>query len=205
MDLDQLPRLVAEHLRLTALSVGAAALVGIPIGILLSHFRAVAAPSLGVINVCQTMPSLALLGFLVPLLGIGIVPAVTALFLYALLPIVRATYTGVRTVGPELLEVADALGMTPVQRLRHVEIPLAVPHILAGIRTATVINVGTATLSALIGAGGLGEPIFRGIATVNAGLILTGAVPAAVLALLLDGLFAQLERLLLPRGLDRVR
>ncbi len=205
MDLDQLPRLVLEHLRLTGISVGAAVGVGVPIGILLSHFRLIAAPSLGLINVCQTMPSLALLGFLVPLLGIGIVPAVSALFLYALLPIVRATYTGVRTIAPDLVEVADALGMTAVQRLRHVEIPLAVPHILSGIRTATVINVGTATLSALIGAGGLGEPIFRGIATVNAQLILMGAVPAAALALTLDGSFALLERVLLPRGLERVR
>jgi osmoprotectant transport system permease protein len=205
MGYDELPRLLLEHIRLTAISVTAAAAVGIPFGILLAHVPAIAGPCLGLINICQTLPSLALLGFLIPLLGIGVLPAVTALFLYALLPIVRATYTGVRTVGPELIEVAEALGMTALQRLRHVELPLAVPHVLAGLRTSTVINVGTATLSALIGAGGLGEPIFRGIATVNSRLILMGAIPAAGLALTLDGAFALLERVLLPRGLSRVR
>ena len=193
------------HLKLVAISLLAAALVGIPLGVLAAHRRSLAAAVLGITGVLQTIPSLALLAFLVPILGqIGEVPALVALFLYSLLPIVRNTYTGLTTIPPNLREAADALGLSSAAQLFRVSLPLASPSIMAGLKTSAVINVGTATLAAFVGAGGLGEPILRGMQTLNNGLILQGAVPAALLALAVQGLFELLDRVAIPKGL-RIR
>ena len=146
----------------------------------------------------QTIPSLALLAMLIPILGLGQVPAIVALFLYSLLPIVRNTLTGITTIDPLLREVAEGMGMTARERLRHVEIPLALPTILAGIKTAAIISIGTATLAAFVGAGGLGEPIVTGLNLNDHNLILQGAIPAAVLAIVTEFLFEWLERSLTP-------
>lgn len=193
------------HLKLVALSLLAAALVGIPLGVLAAHRRPLAAAVLGITGVLQTIPSLALLAFLIPILGqIGEVPALIALFLYSLLPIVRNTYTGLTSIPPNLQEAAEALGLSPAAQLFRVSLPLASPSIMAGLKTSAVINVGTATLAAFVGAGGLGEPILRGMQTLNNGLILQGAVPAALLALAVQGLFELLDRVAIPKGL-RIR
>jgi osmoprotectant transport system permease protein len=158
---------------------------------------------LGAVGVVQTIPSLALLVFMIPLLGIGAAPAVAALFLYGLLPIVRNTHAGLAGISPELRESALALGLPSLARLRLVELPLAAPAILAGVKTSAVITIGTATLGALIGAGGYGQPILTGIRLASVPLILEGAVPAALLALLAQGAFDLAERVLVPRGLRR--
>ncbi len=179
-------RRTLEHLWLTGVSVALAILVGVLTGILLTRYTRWSKPVLGVANVVQTIPSIALLGFFIPLLGIGALPAIIALFLYALLPIIRNTYTGIQDVDPAIVEAGRGMGLTNFQLLTKVELPLALPTLFAGIRTAAVINVGVATLCALIAAGGLGEFIFNGIALNNSLLILTGAVPAALLAILLD-------------------
>jgi osmoprotectant transport system permease protein len=149
------------------------------------------------------MPGIALLAFMIPLLGIGVVPALVALFLYSLYPILRNTYTGVRDAAPDAVESAGALGMTPWQVLRYVRLPLASPIIMAGIRTAAVIGVGTATLAAFIGAGGLGDPIVAGLALSDTRMILFGAIPAAALALVVDAALGLVERVLTRRVLGR--
>ena len=190
-----------EHLALVGFSLLAAIMVAIPLGILAAAVPWLEAPVLGVVSVAYTIPALALLVFMLPLLGIGAAPALAALFLYSLLPIVRNTHAGLRGIAPELRDSALALGLPPSVRLRRVELPLASPSILAGIQTSAVINVGTATLGALVGAGGYGQPILTGIRLDNLGLILEGAVPAAVLALLVQGLFSLLGRVVIPRGL----
>ena len=193
-------RLTVEHLYLTGIAMGLAILIGVSLGILLSRFRWLATPILGTASVIQTIPSLAILGFMIPLLGIGVRPAIAALFLYALLPIIRNTYTSVIGVEPALIESATGMGMMRRQVLVSVRLPLALPIIMAGIRTSTVICVGIATLCAFIGAGGLGTLIFRGISMVNNRIILAGAIPAALLALVLDFLLGRLEVLLSPKG-----
>lgn len=204
---NEIIRLTVEHMRLTVIAVGGAIMVSVPAGILLTRSRRLAAPVLGVASVIQTIPSLALFGLVIPILMafdlpiIGLVPGLLALFLYALLPILRNTYTGIRQVDPAILEAATGIGMTSRQVLWKVELPLSLSVIMAGIRTSTVISVGIATLAALIGAGGLGDLIFRGLRTINYKLMLGGAVPAAVLALVLDFLLARLETLLTPKGL----
>ncbi len=190
-----------QHLELVALSLLAAILLSIPLGILAARHAGLARIVLGVVAVLQTVPSLALLGLLIPLLGLGKPPAVAALFLYSLLPIVRNTYRGVSDIPSELLESADALGLTPGARLRRIELPLASRSILAGIKTAAVINVGTATLAAIIGAGGYGQPILTGIRLDRMDLILEGAVPAALLALAVQWMFDLSERIFVPAGL----
>jgi osmoprotectant transport system permease protein len=190
-----------KHLELVSLSLLAAVLVGIPLGILAARTPAIAGIVLAVTGVLQTIPSLALLAFLIPLLGIREKPALVALFLYSLLPIVRNTYVGLTTLPPSLVESAEALGLSPMTQLRRVSLPLASPAIMAGIKTSAVINVGTATLAALVGAGGLGDPIWRGMQTVNTALILQGAIPAALLALAVQGLFDLLDRVVVPYGL----
>jgi len=192
---------VAEHLALVAASLSAAILVAIPLGVAAARRRRLGAVLLAIAGVVQTIPSLALLVLLIPLLGIGTLPAVVALFLYSVLPIVRNTVTGLHEVPRPLLESADVLGLSWWARLLQIELPLASPAILAGVQTSAVINVGTATLGALIGAGGLGQPILTGIRLDDLGLILEGAVPAAVLALLAQGIFAGAGRRLVPRGL----
>jgi osmoprotectant transport system permease protein len=194
-------RRTLEHLGLVGLSLAAAALAGIPLGIAAFRRPRLGQALLGVVGVVQTIPSLALLVALIPLLGIGAWPALTALFLYGLLPIVRNTEAGLSGIAPELRESALALGLPPGARLRLVELPLASPSILAGVQTAAVINVGTATLGALVGAGGYGQPILAGIRLADPALILEGAVPAALLALAVQGGFSLLGRLVVPRGL----
>jgi osmoprotectant transport system permease protein len=193
----------ARHLLLVALSLGAAILVALPLGLLLERTPSLAEPAIRAAAVIETVPSIALLAFMIPLLGVGVWPALVALWLYGLYPIVRHTYSGVRDADPAAVHAARALGMTSGQVLRLVRTPLAAPSILAGIRTAAVLNVGTATLAAFIGAGGLGEPIATGLALADTRLILAGALPAAALALLVDGVLALVERHFTPAPLRR--
>lgn len=195
-------RLTLRHLELVGVSLVLALLVAVPLGLLLERLRRGAEGVIRGVGLLQTVPSIALLAFMIPVLGIGFVPAVVALFLYSLLPIVRNTYTGVRDADPVAVSAAIALGMTPRQALFQVRLPLAAPVILAGVRTAAVINVGTATLAAFIGAGGLGDPIVAGLALSDTRLILSGALPAAVLALLVDGGLEFVERRWTPKGLN---
>ncbi len=192
--LDEIRDQTIEHLILTIASMVLATTIGITIGILLTRFEKLSNPVLGIVGVIQTIPSLALLGFLLPVFGIGVTPAIIALFLYGLLPIVRNTYTGITEVDPSVKDASIGMGMTNAQLLRYVELPLAFPVILAGIRTATVINVGIATLCALIAAGGLGEFIFRGISLNNQHMILAGAIPASILAVLLDATIGFIQK-----------
>jgi osmoprotectant transport system permease protein len=192
--------LTLRHLLLVSASLAAAIALALPLGLALERSRGVAEPVIRGIGLLQTLPSIALLAFMIPLLGIGVFPALVALFLYSLYPILRNTYTGVRDAAPDAVGAAWALGMTPAQVLRHVRLPLAAPVIMAGIRTAAVINVGTATLAAFIGAGGLGDPIAAGLALSDTRMILSGALPAALLALLVDGVLGTCERLVTPGG-----
>jgi osmoprotectant transport system permease protein len=194
-------RRVAEHLVLVGASLSAAILVAVPLGVVAARRRRLGTAILATAGVVQTVPSLALLVLLIPFLGIGTLPAVTALFVYSVLPIVRNTVTGLRGIPVALLESADVLGLSSRARLLKVELPLASPSIMAGIQTSAVINVGTATLGALIGAGGLGQPILTGIRLDDLGLILEGAIPAALLAFAAQGLCAGAGRLIVPRGL----
>ena len=196
-----LARRTWRHLVLSAISLAAAALVAIPFALVLERRRRLAEPLVRVTGLLQTIPGIALLAFMIPLLGIGIIPALVALFIYSLYPIVRNTYSGVRDADPVAVNAAHALGMTPGQVLRLVRFPLAAPTIMAGVRTAAVINVGTATLAAFIGAGGLGEPIVAGLALSDTRMVLSGAIPAALLALIVDGLLALVERRTRPGGL----
>ena len=189
--------LTREHLVLVLVSTLLAVVIGVPLGIALTRRPRLARPVLGFANVVQTIPSLALFGFLIPLPligGIGARTAIAALVVYALLPILRNTYTGILSVDPAVIESAIGLGMTSGQRLRQVELPLALPVVLAGVRIATVISIGLATIAAAIGAGGLGVLIYRGVAIVDHRLILAGAVPAALLALAADAGLGLLER-----------
>jgi len=194
-------RNTAQHLKLVTLSLLAAVLIGIPLGVLAARSALFGSAILSLTGLLQTIPSLALLAVLIPVFGIGVIPALIALFLYSLLPIVRNTYVGLTTIPPPRSEVADAIGLSPAARLLRVRLPMASPAIMAGIKTSAVINVGTATLAALIGAGGLGEPILSGIQLRNNGLILQGALPAAVLALVVQKAFDLIDRLAIPKGL----
>ena len=187
----------ADHLTLVVLAMLIAMAIALPVGMLIVERPALRALSMGIANVFQTIPSLALFGLLIPIPfigGIGRRTAIVALVLYALLPILRNTYVGLSGIDPAVLEAAEAMGMTSVQILFRVRVPLALSVILAGIRTATVITIGVATIAAEIGAGGLGTFIFRGVALVSDALILAGAMPAALLALLADFLLGLLER-----------
>src|ERR1700760_2760029 len=190
---DKLLTQTLQHIGLTFISLIIAVLVGLPLGILIARKRKLSGSVLGIAGVLQTIPSIALLGFMIPLLGIGPKPAIVALFIYALLPIIRNTYTGILGVDAAVTEAATAMGMSKKQILLKVELPLAMPVILAGIRTATVINVGVATLASLIAAGGLGEFIFGGISLNNTNMILAGAIPAALLAIIFDFLLSRLQ------------
>jgi len=197
----RLARTTAEHLTLVAISLGAAIIFAIPLGILAFRRPRVGQAVLAAAGIAQTIPSLALFVFMIPLVGIGGPPALIALFLYSLLPIIRNTHAGLSGIPAPLRESAEALGLPRGTVLRRIELPLAARSIMAGIKTAAVINVGTATLGALIGAGGYGQPILTGIRLADTGLILEGAVPAALLALATQGLFELAERRLVPRGL----
>ncbi len=197
----RIARRSVEHLRLVGISLTLALLTALPLGIWAARHPRWQQWVLSATGLLQTLPSLAVFVFMIPLFGIGAKPAIAALFLYSLLPIVRNTHAGIIGIAPELRETAAAIGLSRRAQLYRVELPLALRSILAGIKTAAVINVGTATLGALIGAGGYGQPILTGIRLDNIGLILEGAVPAAVLALLVQGLFELIERALTPRGL----
>jgi osmoprotectant transport system permease protein len=192
-------RLTREHLLLVFASLAAGIVVAVPLGVFAARVEAAAQPILAVVGVIQTIPSLALLAFLIPLLGsIGTVPALIALFLYSLLPIVRNTHAGIEGVGRGMREAALALGPAPRDRLLLIELPLAAPGILAGIKTSAVIGVGTATIAAFIGAGGYGERIVQGLALNDNTTLLAGAIPAAGLALVIQGLFELIERFAFP-------
>jgi osmoprotectant transport system permease protein len=192
---------LGEHLTLVGISLGLSLVVAVPLGVLAARRRRVGQAVLAVVGVVQTIPSLALLVLMIPLLGIGTRPAIAALFLYGLLPIVRNTHAGLVGIAPDLRESADALGLPPLFRLLRVELPLAAPSILAGVKTSAVIAVGTATLGALVGAGGFGQPILTGIRLADTGLLLEGALPSAALALGVEAAFDGLERWVVPRGL----
>ena len=198
----QILQLTLEHLWLVGISMALAVAIGLPLGIVLTRRRALSKPIIGGANIVQTIPSLALFGFLLPLPWLGERAdrlAIAALTLYALLPVIRNTYTGILGVDPGVREAARGMGMTDWQVLRRVELPLAMGVILAGVRVATVITVGVATIAAAIGAGGLGEYIFRGLAMVNNQLILAGALPAAALALVADFSLGLVERAIKSR------
>ena len=191
----ELANALLEHIQISLIALFFAVLIAIPIGIYLTNKQRIAEPVIGASAVLQTIPSLALLGLLIPLFGIGKVPAIIALVAYALLPILRNTYTGIKEVDPSLREAATAMGMNNRKRLTKVELPLAMPVIMAGIRTSMVLIVGTTTLAALIGAGGLGDLILLGIDRNNTSLIILGAIPAALLALAFDFLLKKFEGL----------
>jgi osmoprotectant transport system permease protein len=191
-------RLTLRHVELVAGSLFVAILIAVPLGLVLERRANVAEGVIRGVGVLQTLPGIALLAFMIPLFGIGVVPSLVALILYSLYPIVRNTYSGVRDADPSAVAAARALGMTDRQILRQVRLPLAAPVIMAGIRTAAVIDVGTATLAAFIGAGGLGEPIVAGLALADTRMILTGAIPAALLALVVDAGLALVERRTTP-------
>ncbi|NTD97048.1 ABC transporter permease subunit [Agrobacterium tumefaciens] len=192
---DKLLNQTFQHLGLTFISLFLAVAVGLPLGIFIARKRKLSGSVLAVAGVLQTIPSIALLGFMIPILGIGAKPAIVALLIYALLPIIRNTYTGIVGISAEVKEAAIAMGMSKMQVLFKVELPLAMPVILAGVRTATVINVGVATLASYIAAGGLGEFIFGGISLNNTNMILAGAIPAALLAIILDAVLAAIQKM----------
>jgi osmoprotectant transport system permease protein len=198
---DDLIHSMGVHMQLVLLSMLFAIIVGIALGIMITRVKPLKGITLGAAGILQTIPSLAMLGFMIPLFGIGMKTAVVALFLYSLLPIIRNTYTGITDVDQSIVEAARGMGMKNWQILFRVQLPLALSVIMAGIRTAAVINVGTATLAAFIGAGGLGEFIFLGIQRNIEALTLLGAIPAAILALVLDYLLGLLERVTTPKGL----
>lgn len=199
--LGRLLRYTLEHALLVGLSLSAAVLVAVPLGILAAYRRQLGQILLAVVGILQTIPALALLVFMIPFLGIGAGPALMALFLYSLLPIVRNTHAGITGIPIHLRESAEALGLPAGARLRRIELPLALPTLLAGIKTAAVINVGAATLGALVGAGGYGQPILAGIRLDDTALILEGAVPAALFALGAQWLFERVEQWVVPRGI----
>ncbi|PIC56693.1 glycine/betaine ABC transporter [Sporosarcina sp. P12(2017)] len=189
------------HIQLVFFSMILAVVIAVSLGILITRVPKLKTGVLGAAGIMQTIPSLAVLGFMIPIFGIGVKTAIAALFLYSLLPIMRNTYTGIKDVDPATIEAAKGMGMTSMQILFKVELPLAIPIIMAGIRTAAVINVGNATLAAFIGAGGLGDFIFLGITRGIDGLILLGAIPAAILAIALETFFSAVERWTTPKGL----
>ena len=188
-----------QHIELTFVALFFSIIIAVPLGIILTRYRKLAEAVIGVTAVAQTIPSLALLGVMIPLLGIGFLPAIVALTIYGLMPIVRNTYTGIVGVNPAAIEAGIGMGMTPNQVLMMVEIPLSLSVIMAGIRTSTVLIIGVATLAALIGAGGLGDMIFKGISMSSNELILAGAIPAALLALIFDYSFKWIEIKVTPR------
>ncbi|MBX3188130.1 MAG: ABC transporter permease subunit [Labilithrix sp.] len=199
--LDVIARHGPRHVLLVLVAVALSTLVGVPLGVLAHGRRRLGAVVLGGAGIVQTIPSLALFCFLIPLFGIGVVPALVALFLYGLLPIVRNTHAGLASIPDDLREAAVAIGLTRSERLREVELPLASRTIVAGIKTSAVVAVGTATIAAFIGAGGFGEPISTGLSLNDVPMILEGAIPAAGLALVVEALFGFLERAIVPKGL----
>nr|WP_291958706.1 ABC transporter permease [Mahella sp.] len=175
--------------------------IGVPAGILITRVNKLSSTVIGIANAIQAVPSLALLGFLIPFLGIGTVPAIVMVFLYSLLPIIKNTYTGLSNVDSAMIEAGRGMGMTDSQLMRMVQLPLALPVIMAGVRISAVTGVGLTTLAALIGAGGLGQFIYRGISMVNNQMIVAGAIPAMILALLVDFALGLVEKAVTPKGL----
>jgi osmoprotectant transport system permease protein len=192
-----------EHLFLSFVSIAIASLIAVPLGILLTRNQKAAETVIGVTGIFQTIPSLALLAFMLPIFGIGTTPAIIALTVYALLPILRNTYTGILGVEKSAVEAGKGMGMTSFQILYMVELPLSLPIIMAGIRTATVLTIGVAALAAFIGAGGLGDLIFRGLQMMRNELVLAGAIPAALLAIFFDFVLRWLEVKATPKGLKK--
>lgn len=187
-----------QHVQITLFAIGIAIVIGVPLGILISYIRPLNKPVLGFANVMQAIPSIALLGFLVPFLGIGERPAIFMVVVYSLLPIIKNTATGLASINPETVEAAKGIGMTRFQILLKVKLPLALPVIMAGVRISAVTSVGLVTIAAFIGAGGLGYIIYSGIRTVNSNLILSGAIPACLLALAVDWVGGLVERVVTP-------
>ncbi|ANU15554.1 glycine/betaine ABC transporter [Planococcus halocryophilus] len=190
-----------EHMYLSFVAVAVGIAIALPLGILITRYRRYAESIIGVTAVFQTIPSLALFGFLVPILGIGSPTALIALIIYALLPILRNTYAGIAGVDGSTIEAGRGMGMTRTQILRQIELPLALPFIMAGIRTATVLTVGIATLATFVGAGGLGDIIYRGLQSYNNSLVLAGALPVALLAIGFDQILKWIEKRATPKGL----
>ncbi|APR35005.1 ABC transporter permease [Paraburkholderia sp. SOS3] len=204
----ELLQLTLQHCYLVGSAVGCAIIAGVPLGILMSRYEWLAAPLLGIATVILTLPSIALFGLMIPVFsrfgaGIGAVPAITAVFLYSLLPIMRNTYLALRNVDGGIKEAGIGIGMTSWQRLRLVELPLAVPLILAGVRTAVVMNIGVMTIAAVIGAGGLGSLIIRAIGQSSMMKLLVGAVLVSMLAIVADLLLQALQRALTPKGMQK--
>ncbi|MBM4763567.1 ABC transporter permease [Bacillus sp. B15-48] len=194
-----------EHLYISMIAVGLGILIAVPLGVLLTRFPKGANVVMGLLGIIQTVPSFAILAFFIPLLGVGKVPAIVALFFYAVLPILRNTYTGVNGVKKSLLEAGRGMGMTGWEQIRLVEIPLAIPIIMAGIRLTTVYLIGWATLAAYIGAGGLGDYIFSGMSLYQTEFILAGAIPVTLLALFADLLLGKIEKSITPTGLKKMK
>jgi len=194
-------KLTFDHIEITLIAVSISTVIGVAIGIFITRHQRVAGAIIGIAGILYTIPSLALFGMLIPFIGIGLKPTLIALILYSQLALIRNTFVGIVHIDPSIREAGKGMGMSNWQFLRMVEIPVALPVIMAGIRTAAVMNIGTATIAAYIGAGGLGWLIFRGIASVNSDQIIAGAVPVILLAVAVDYLFILLERALTPAGL----
>lgn len=191
-----------QHIYLSFIALAVGIAIALPLGILVARYRSFAEPVIGITAVFQTIPSLALFGLLVPLIGIGTKTALIALIIYALLPILRNTYTGISNIDESMIEAGRGMGMTKSQLLWQIEFPLALPFIMAGIRTATVLTVGIATLATFVGAGGLGDVIYRGLQSYNNSLVLAGALPVALLAILFDLLLKWIEKKATPKGMN---
>ncbi|WP_185960013.1 ABC transporter permease [Planococcus soli] len=198
---DMIISALLEHIYLSFVAVAIGIAIALPLGIIITRYRRYAEPIIGITAVFQTIPSLALFGFLVPILGIGSPTALIALIIYALLPILRNTYAGIAGVDGSTIEAGRGMGMTRTQILRQIELPLALPFIMAGIRTATVLTVGIATLATFVGAGGLGDIIYRGLQSYNNSLVLAGALPVALLAIGFDQILKWIEKRATPKGL----
>ncbi|MDM5200986.1 ABC transporter permease [Fictibacillus enclensis] len=194
-----------EHLYISLLAALLGIIIAVPLGVALTRVPKAAGAVMGILGIVQTFPSFAILAFFIPLLGVGKVPAIIALFFYSVLPILRNTYIGVKDVKRSLLEAGRGMGMSSWERIRYVELPLAVPVIMAGIRLSTVYLIGWATLAAYIGAGGLGDYIFSGLNLFQAEFIIAGAVPVTILALLTDILLGRLERWVTPKGMRKMK
>ncbi|PLR78589.1 glycine/betaine ABC transporter [Bacillus sp. V3-13] len=196
---------LTEHLFLSFTAILIALVISLPLGIIVSRKKKLAEFVIGITAVFQTIPSLAFFGFLIPIFGTGNVTAITALTVYSLLPILRNTYTGIVGVDSAVIEAGKGMGMTRQQILTKIELPLSLPFIMAGVRTATVLTVGVATLATFVGAGGLGELIYRGLSTWNNQLVLAGAIPAALLAILFDFILKRIEVAATPKGLKNIQ
>ncbi|MGE8079632.1 ABC transporter permease [Peribacillus loiseleuriae] len=194
-----------EHLYISLIAALLGIIVAVPLGVALTRFPKGAGFVMGILGVIQTFPSFAILAFFIPILGVGKVPAIIALFFYSVLPILRNTYTGINGVKRSLLEAGRGMGMTGWERIRYVEVPLAIPIIMAGIRLSTVYLIGWATLAAYIGAGGLGDYIFSGLSLYQAEFIVAGAVPVTILALLVDLLLGRIEEKVTPKGIRKMK